>query len=426
MSQPIVLDLLGIGFGPAGMALGAAIEDSIEAGAAIAPEKIRFLERNPSPSWHSSMMLPGTIINHNHLRDIVTPRNPRSRFTFVCYLHEKNRLFEFGHLGGTVSRAEWADYICWVGKQLSHMADYDQEVETLRYLPRENGQGLIEITTKRSVFHTSKLVLATGGKPNIPELFQPHVSETVFHTRNLLPKLSQLCPEKAQSFMVLGSGQSAIETIIHLHGKYPNAIIHSVHRMVGFRIKESGHTSNVIYFPEETNYFHSLSPSNRKVMLENTTSADYGNVNNATSEILFKLMYEDKVNDRVRVIMHNRREVMGVEKAGSSYQIQLKDIFQDTTTQIESNVCILGTGYFEESVPSILSPLTEHLVIDKSAGDSLAVDRDYRVETHPGFDPSIYLCGMSEKTHGISDTQSFSLMATKAGTILQGLALEAE
>jgi L-ornithine N5-monooxygenase len=76
-----VLDVLGIGFGPANIALAIALE---ECGSG---NSVRFIERRSNPTWHPDMLLDGADIQNNPLRDFVTPRNPRSRYTFVNYLH---------------------------------------------------------------------------------------------------------------------------------------------------------------------------------------------------------------------------------------------------------------------------------------------------------------------------------------------------
>jgi lysine/ornithine N-monooxygenase len=42
------------------------------------------------------------------------------------------------------------------------------------------------------------------------------------------------------------------------------------------------------------------------------------------------------------------------------------------------------------------------------------------VETREGFRPQLYLNGLCERTHGMSDSTSFSMMALKSERIFQG------
>src|SRR5262249_24350136 len=92
------LDLVGIGFGPAGIALAAALADEREAQPAAQewPYTARFFEARADSSWQSGLLLPGTDISHHFLRDLAMPRDPRSRFTFANYLKQRGRLFDFG------------------------------------------------------------------------------------------------------------------------------------------------------------------------------------------------------------------------------------------------------------------------------------------------------------------------------------------
>ncbi|MGD7411917.1 ornithine monooxygenase, partial [Salmonella sp. gx-f9] len=63
-------DVVGIGFGPANLALAIALEEAGFAGSCL------FLERRPSPQWQPEMLLPRSDIQNHPCRDLVTPRNP--------------------------------------------------------------------------------------------------------------------------------------------------------------------------------------------------------------------------------------------------------------------------------------------------------------------------------------------------------------
>ena len=111
-----VFDVVGIGFGPANIALAIAAQ---ELGS---PLSLRFLERQPGPGWQEEMLLPESDIQNHPLRDLVTPRNPRSRYTFVNFLFEQGRLFE--HLNLPLShplRLEYRQYVTWVEIGRAHV-----------------------------------------------------------------------------------------------------------------------------------------------------------------------------------------------------------------------------------------------------------------------------------------------------------------
>src|SRR6188474_2370073 len=83
---------VGIGFGPGNIAVAVAAE---EAGVL---DDFAFFEAAPGPQWQSGMLLSDSDIQHNPVRDLVSLRNPRSRYSFINYLHEQRRLLDFLNL----------------------------------------------------------------------------------------------------------------------------------------------------------------------------------------------------------------------------------------------------------------------------------------------------------------------------------------
>jgi len=81
-------DVVGVGFGPANLALAIAIEEAPIATAA------RFLEAQADPLWQGGMLLAGSNIQNHPCRDLVSLRNPRSRYSFINYLFEHGRLID--------------------------------------------------------------------------------------------------------------------------------------------------------------------------------------------------------------------------------------------------------------------------------------------------------------------------------------------
>src|SRR5262245_37600910 len=87
MSFKLDYDVVGAGFGPANAALAVLLADARTAhGSTISA---RFFEQHSRASWHPGMLLPGTTTQDTFLEDLVTPRDPRSRFTFLSYLHHQ-------------------------------------------------------------------------------------------------------------------------------------------------------------------------------------------------------------------------------------------------------------------------------------------------------------------------------------------------
>ena len=86
-------------------------------------------------------------------KDLATLRNPRSKFTFLSYLHSQNRLSAFINRGTTIpSRREFADYLTWAAAEVLRSGvdvAYSEEVIAISKV-RLNDQDIIEVTSRRS------------------------------------------------------------------------------------------------------------------------------------------------------------------------------------------------------------------------------------------------------------------------------------
>ncbi|MGL5827490.1 MAG: SidA/IucD/PvdA family monooxygenase, partial [Nocardioides sp.] len=55
----MIYDIIGVGYGPANLALAIALEERVDTPLAL------YLEEQPDPGWHPHMMLPGADIQHH-------------------------------------------------------------------------------------------------------------------------------------------------------------------------------------------------------------------------------------------------------------------------------------------------------------------------------------------------------------------------
>lgn len=109
-----VLDVVGIGFGPANLAVAVVLEELAESGTRL---RAAFVESKPAFSWHPGMMLPGANMQIAFPKDLATMRNPRSAYTFFNYLHNKGRMVDFINQQ-TFSRAGTSSVIIWPGPRI--------------------------------------------------------------------------------------------------------------------------------------------------------------------------------------------------------------------------------------------------------------------------------------------------------------------
>lgn len=415
----VYADAVCIGFGPAGIALSCVFEDAREAGSPLGELSMCFLEAAHDTQWHRELLLSGTDINHHVFRDLVTPRNPRSRFSFAMYLKDQGRMFDFGLLGRPASRHEWSDYLRWVSAQVDGQTQFNAPVREILPVMEEGRLSRVQIETPNGRVETRNIVLSSGSAPHIPELFQGLLGPTLFHTSQFLTRLQAFGESLPKRWLVVGSGQSASESVLELIARERHILVHSAHRSAGFKLTQLGQFPNRVFAPDHVDYFHGLDPAARQRFLGWSRSTNYAGIDPDESQKLFSLIYEDAIAGRQRLRTHAYSEISKVEKTTDGYQVTLTDTFSLRSQVLEVDVIVLGTGYQQPVLPPLLSNLQPWLKADLDGG--LVIDRDYRIATQGQCDIKLWVNGLSERSHGISDSQSFSLMALRAERIALGL-----
>ena len=82
------LDVLGICVGPSGLSVAALLQPHSEISA-------RFLERQPEFQWHPGLLFSEAEVLVSFIKDLVTPADPTSSFSFLSFLHQNGRLYRF-------------------------------------------------------------------------------------------------------------------------------------------------------------------------------------------------------------------------------------------------------------------------------------------------------------------------------------------
>lgn len=249
-------DLVCIGFGPASLAIAVALHDmlstpdSISAPRMCNPPKVTFLEGQTQFAWHAGMLVPGATMQISFIKDLATLRNPKSDFTFLNYLHRRQRLIHFSNLGTFLPlRLEYEDYLRWCAGWFEEVVDYDQQVmdvtpERLSVNNSKISSFVVRskngITGQITSYRAKHVVIAVGGRPKVPKALpmnHPRVFHSSRYTRVISTLLKEIDPQhRAASngnfhaalnrplhVAVIGNGQSAAEIFNDLHARSPHA-----------------------------------------------------------------------------------------------------------------------------------------------------------------------------------------------------------
>lgn len=416
-----VYDIVGIGLGPANLALAAAIyeHDNIKA---------KFLECKSEFSWHPNMLLDDAEMQIPFLKDIATLRNPQSPFTFINYLHSKDRLTKFINLKYIYpSRHEYSDYLKWVANQLAAYTQYSSQVIDIELYGRKPYKyfkiiykNLLNNTT--SFIITKNIVIAQGGKMKLPQCINKDLlDQNVWHSSEYLLKIKKFKNEShlQKHFCVVGGGQSAAEIAYDLYKSFPTSKVTLIHRGFGLKPADDSAYVNEIFDKTHVDTFFDMNKQNKDNMLNNYKDTNYSVVDIELIDKLYKIQYEDLVNNSQRFFIKKQSSLSNVSIDSNNVNIEIEqNTHSKQKEKIQATALILATGYEYPNPPSTLSTLDNFIKRD-SNGD-VSINKNYKLNLDESILGHIYTLGCNEKSHGLTDTL-LSLSAIRAKLILDEL-----
>ena len=393
-------DLIGIGFGPSNIALAITLEEKKQEGYEI---DAFFIEKQPNFAWHANMMLDNAHMQISFLKDLATLRNPSSHFTFINYLHQKQRLQDFINLKTFFpSRHEFNDYLAWAASHFDDRCAYGEEV--LEVLPekRNDEVTLLRVRSRDSLGTIQErfarnLIVSVGGVPRIPECFhQLRDDGRVFHSNNYLHEIAR--HGNAEKIAVIGAGQSAAEIFMDLHNRPSAPHVDLIMRACAIKPSDDSPFVNEIFNADFTDFVFSRSEQERSALLEEVWHSNYAAPDLVLIEQIFNAFYQQRVTGDLRHRLLRRHEVGSVRTLpDGGIELLLRDLNSGREYNASYDVVVLATGYRRDYHRSLLRSLSPYI-------DSFTVDRQYRLKSTPNFHPAIFLQGACEETHGLSDT----------------------
>ncbi|KAE9371368.1 L-ornithine N5-oxygenase sida [Stipitochalara longipes BDJ] len=440
-SSDKIFDLLCIGFGPASLAIAIALHDTQNTISTV--PNVLFLEKQPQFAWHAGMQLPGAKMQISFLKDLATPRDPRSKFTFINYLFEKGRLNQFINLGTFLpTRVEYEDYLRWCASHFEKQGKvaYGREVESVRpaFKSSEGKVTSWEITardtaTGHSVTHRARhVVIAVGGRPVVPQNMQglKHIAHSS-QFASTITHIQKREEGRKLRFAVIGSGQSAAEIFNDLWERFPNAQVRLVIKGASLRPSDDSPYVNEIFDPDRVDGIYSQNPSERAAAIDLDRGTNYGVVRLELLEHLYQKQYMQRLESsdeskwRCRIIPN--RTVLSTSQASNS-GILLRLGEPDETKraaveELEVDYVFTATGYVRNAHESMLSEVRNLIPEGLQKDGKFTVARDYRVQLDAAKvdgRAGVWLQGCNEGTHGLSDTL-LSILAVRGGELVRSI-----
>lgn len=412
------VELLAVGGGPSNLGLAVALEE-------LAPdlaERTLVIERSASIEWQQGMLLPWATSQVSFLKDLVTQRDPRSRFSFLNHLHATGRLDAFVNNGTfTPYRLEISEYLRWVAGSLTRVR-YELGRECASIEPtRDSGGRLAGWLTRLSdgtTITSRYVVIGVGRDPNIPAALAGISPAKIIHSTSYRQRVDLLAKDRPYEVAVVGSSQSAAEMARALREDLPGSDLAWVMRSIGLRADESTKFTNEMYYPSFTDEFFAARPQAREQILREMYRTNYSCVTPSMLEHLYTDRYLDKLGKRDDRRFVTMVDIVGAREEGDRVVLELSDRRTGAVTELVRDYVFLGTG-FDPRPPWLIRGLADRLGL----GERVDVTRAYRLVLPPseeGAEAACYLQGVNEATHGIADSL-LSVLACRAAEITRDI-----
>ncbi|WNB91252.1 lysine N(6)-hydroxylase/L-ornithine N(5)-oxygenase family protein [Bacillus sp. NEB1478] len=391
-----VFDIIGVGIGPFNLGL-AAMLDETEGKEAL------FFEKKTEFNWHKGMLIEGTTLQVPFFADLVSMANVKSKYTFLNYLQEHNRLYHFYFLENFhIPRTEYNHYCRWAVSQLESCR-FGMAVEQI--LPVESAYGqLYEVIVKHEdsietkTYYTKHLAVGIGTSPSVPAHLEKKLGTKVIHSSQYMERKEELLDVK--SITVIGSGQSAAEVFYDLAQNQDNDSysLNWFTRSQGFFPMEYSKLGLEYFSPDYTNFFYQL-PSPKKDELLQKQDLLYKGISMDTIADIYNLLYEKSVGqEKPEIFLQAMTELVHLEKEEDTNLLSMRQTVTGDVFELKSDVVILGTGY-APSFPHFLMNMQEKIEWDKK--NRYQISHDYRLQTKGSDNNHIFIQNGELHTHGV-------------------------
>ena len=420
-----VRDIVGIGIGPGNLGLAVAIEEQ-------APElDALFVEARPEFNWHPGMLLDGSNMQISFLKDLVTVRNPQSRFSFINYLHHSDRLVDFiNRQTFTPERVEFADYLRWIADNIAADTQYSTTVTSIETLPepaadgarfvvhvcRKFGSGESEgqRTQQSESIRCRNVVVARGLEAKMPAWAENSSLDTsrIFHNIDLLPRTKKLLNSgwDIRRALVIGAGQSAAEAIRYFHDCPHIDTVTGSLNSYGFIPADDSPFANRVFDPEAVDDFFHATDAIRNELLIRHRYTNYACVESELLDELHDRQYRESVTGRKRLDIRRTTEVIDAHHCSDgSVDVDIRHRVTGDVVTENFDVVVCATGFRSRGLAGI-----------HTDSDEFTVTRDYGAVLNGQRVPGLFVQGATEATHGLGSTL-LSNIATRSGELVAAI-----
>ncbi|MCC8396885.1 SidA/IucD/PvdA family monooxygenase [Paraburkholderia sp. MMS20-SJTR3] len=404
-SAHAVMDLVGIGIGPANLSLAALLRPHPQI-------KGRFFDKRSEFQWHSGLMLPQAALQVPYLKDLVSLVDPTNELSFLSFLVKHKRLLCFINANfPQVLRREFNQYYRWACEQIPDL-QFDSDIESV-----DIEGGLLVVKGSGGTQATRNLVLGTGQQPSVPACAKPWLGATLLHASQYLLNNN---PVQGKRVVVVGGGQTGAEVFQHLISDtdaMPASVAWVSRRWNFFPLDESSFT-NELYTPEYSDYFYGLPEARRRQLLAEQKLASDG-ISPSLLESIYRRVYElrNVLGHPCDLHLQPGRELVDVTRNKGGWALELTHAHSGIHEALDADIVVLCTGY-DYGMPTFLDPIAGR--IDTNEGE-FVVNEDYSIRWDSPQGCRIYVQNAARSQRGIADP-NLGLIPWRCARIINSVA----
>ncbi|KAA8734710.1 SidA/IucD/PvdA family monooxygenase [Acinetobacter qingfengensis] len=386
--QNQIYDIIGIGVGPFNLGLACLAEPLEEL-------NTLFLDRKEEFDWHTGIMPEWSTLQIPFVADLVSFADPTSKFSFLNYLKETQKIYQF-YIGEEyyILRSEYNNYCKWAVSKMKNI-NFSANVQEVIYDENMHIYTIQWINDNGDIAYakTKNIVLGTGTSPNIPE-FCKQYKDKVHLSSNYINNKENY--QRMKSITIIGSGQSGAEIYYDLLkdiDKY-NYSLNWFSQSRHFFTMDMGKLALEYTSPDYTEHFYSLTQKKRDQIIE-IQDVLYKGISMKLIDKIYSELYIKSNSAKIATTIMPNSRLESMHERDNNLVLEFEHLDLEENFSVETNVVILSLGYGYR-IPEFLDPVKN--VINWDDKNRMKLNINYSVNN----DHNIYVQNVGLYSHGIS------------------------
>jgi lysine N6-hydroxylase len=408
------VDIAAVGIGPFNLAL-TALADEVPELSVVA------YDAKPAFDWHPGLMFDWATLQVSFLADLVSLVRPTSRWSFLQYLVDRDRMYPF-YIAERfhIPRREYADYCAWVAAGLPSCR-FGTTVTALRWQPDRRVWTLTlrSGTTERQQ-DAHNVVLGVGTRPRLPEPLRPLAGARVAHSADYLHRVDGWAGDGVRRVAVVGSGQSGAEVFLDLLRRQRDYRWELTWLTRTATFAPLDYTKLVLEYttPEYMRYFHGLAPAVRDRLIAGQWQL-YKGIDAETVDAIHAELYEHLLDgDRPGVRLLPATSLEAASGGADGIRLSCRNADTGRDFDVTAEAVVAATGYAAQR-PDLLDPVADLIAWDPQGRYDITAG--HRIRTDPAVTGGLYVQNAELHTHGAA-APDLGIGAYRGATILNAVA----